>query len=154
MELKMTLGFAFWFCRNHLHLGMLLQLLSLSWIFCKRRQLNEMIINSPISFFFKLSFYYSCPNCPPFLSLASPHHSQSPLHCLCPWVIHTCSLTRPFPFFPPYPSPHSSPLWSLSVCSLFPCPRSILLICLFCWLGSTYRWDHMVSVLHRLAYFT
>ena len=31
---------------------------------------------------------------------------------------------------------------------------SILLACLFCCLGSTYRWDHMVFVFHQLAYFT
>ena len=31
---------------------------------------------------------------------------------------------------------------------------SILLACLFCWLGSPYRWDHMVFVFHRLAYIT
>ena len=30
----------------------------------------------------------------------------------------------------------------------------ISLACLFCWLGPTYRWDHMVLVFHRLAYFT
>ena len=36
------------------------------------------------------------------------------------------------PSFPCYPHP----LWSLSVCSSFPC--SILLTCLFCWLCSTY----------------
>ena len=30
----------------------------------------------------------------------------------------------------------------------------ILLACLSCWLGSTYRWDHMVFVFHHLAFFT
>ena len=49
-----------------------------------------------------------------------PHsHSQFPPCCPCPWVIHTYSLTSPFPFFPPLrPFPH---LWLLSVCSVFPC---------------------------------
>ena len=46
-------------------------------------------------------------------------HRPSPPHCPCPWVIQTCSLTTPFPFFPPFPSPLF--LWQLSVCSLFPC---------------------------------
>ena len=31
---------------------------------------------------------------------------------------------------------------------------SNLLAYLFCWLGSTYRWDHMVFVPYHLAYFT
>ena len=31
---------------------------------------------------------------------------------------------------------------------------SVLLSCLFCWLGSTYRWNHTVFVFHCLAYFT
>lgn len=48
MELTMRRpGLPFWFCRNRLHLGMLLKLLSLSLVFCKRRQLNWMIIVSP-----------------------------------------------------------------------------------------------------------
>ena len=63
---------------------------------------------------FLLLFYYSCPNFPPLPSSAqsiypTPNsHSQSPHHCPCPWVIHTCSLSSPFPFFPslsPAPSP-------------------------------------------------
>ena len=32
-------------------------------------------------------------------------HSPSPPCCPGPWVIHTCSLTTPFPFIPPFP-PH------------------------------------------------
>ena len=65
------------------------------------------------------------PILPPLPSSAQPtfhSHSQSPSRCPCPWVIHTCSLTNPFPFFPPlYSSPLPSPLWPLSVCSMFPC---------------------------------
>ena len=60
-----------------------------------------------IYFFFKIIFIvillellYS----PPF-GLLHPSHpplSQSiPTCCPCPWVIHTCSLTLSFPFFPP-----------------------------------------------------
>ena len=76
------------------------------------------------SFLFLLLFYYSCPNShPPNFGLLCPahtcSHSQSPPCCLCPWVLYTISLTRPFPFFPPLPPP--PPFWSLSVCSLFPC---------------------------------
>ena len=51
---------------------------------------------------FLLLFYYSCPSfplCPPPPSPPRPH-SPSPPRCPCPWVIHTCSLTSPFPFLP------------------------------------------------------
>ena len=41
-----------------------------------------------------LLFYYSCPNFPP---LCPP--PPSPPCCPCPWVIHPCSLTSPFPSF-------------------------------------------------------
>ena len=73
-------------------------------------------------------FYYSCLNFPPFILLCRAHpfsHSQSPPCCPCPWVIQTCSWTNPFPFFPPLSPP--PPLWSLSVCSLFPCLWSCFL---------------------------
>ena len=97
---------------------------------------------------FLLLFYYSCPNFSPFALLCpaySPSHSQSPHCCPCPWVIHTCSLTSSFLFFPPlcpfrFPSDH---------CQCVPCfyaSGSILLVRLFCWLDSTYKWDHMVFV--------
>ena len=80
---------------------------------------------------------------PPLLTptLYSPSHSQSP-HCLCPLVLYLCSFACPFPFFPLL---STSPLFS-GKCQLvlyFQVSGSILLICLFCWLGSTYRWDHM-----------
>ena len=49
---------------------------------------------------------------PTFFSSAQPtpcSHSESLHHCACPWVIHTCSLTSLFPFFPPLsPSPFPS----------------------------------------------
>ena len=63
------------------------------------------------------------PIFPPLLSSAQPtsySHSHSPQGCLSPWVIHICSLTNPFPFFPPFPL--LPPLWQLSVYSMFPCP--------------------------------
>ena len=71
---------------------------------------------------FLLLFYYSCLNFPPLPSptLHTPcSHSQFPHCCPCPWVIHTCSLASPFPFSPPLST--TPPLWSLSVCSMFPC---------------------------------
>ena len=58
----------------------------------------------------------------------------------------------PFPYFPPcYPLP--PPLWLLSVYSLFQC-LWLYFAYLFCWLGSTYRWDptskwrHQKTVAH------
>ena len=107
--------------------------------------------------FLKNIFCYSItvvPNFPPLPSSAQPtpqSHSQSPLCCPCPWVFHTCSLTNLFPFFPPLP------LSPLVIVDLFPCfhaSGSTLLVCLFCSLGSCYRWDHRVFVFCHLAYFT
>ena len=75
-----------------------------------------------IFIYFLIFYCYKITVVPVLPSSAQPtpgFHSQS-LHCCpCPWVICTCSLTSPFPFFPPYtPLP---PLWSLPVCSVFPC---------------------------------
>ena len=89
---------------------------------------------------------------PPFLP---PHPSSPPTFeptplWLCPWVLYTCSLmTLPLLSLV---NPLAPPLWSLSV-SYFHVSGSILLACLFCWLGSTYRWDHMVFTFYHLAYF-
>ena len=48
--------------------------------------------------------------CPP------PHsHSQSPPCCPCPWLLYTCFLTRPFPFF----------------LLLSPCPSLLVPVCTF-----------------------
>ena len=72
-----------------------------------------------------------------------PHlpHSILPLHCLCPWVLHTCSLTWPFPFFPLL-FPSLLPSGHCQFILYFHVSGSILFTCLFCWLGSTYQWDH------------
>ena len=55
-------------------------------------------------------------------------------------------------------SPHNCPLPLPSgYCQFglyFNVSGYILLACLFCWLGSTYRWNHMVFVFHHQAYFT
>ena len=104
------------------------------------------VVLLPWSLFFPLA---ALP-CPTYPLLA---HSQSPLCFPCWWVTYTCFLTRLFPFFPHLTS---SNLPS-GCCQSVPCfhaPGSILLICLFCLLGSSYRWDHMVFFFHQLAYLT
>ena len=97
------------------------------------------------------------------LSPYPPHYSPLPYpapaptfnpapHCLCSWVLYTCSLTQPFPFFPVLPPSHL-PSGQCMFVLYFHAATSILLTCSFCWLGSTYRWDHMVFVFHHLAHF-
>ena len=83
-----------------------------------------------------------------------PHfHSQFPHCCPCPQAIHTCSLSIPFPLFPPLtPSPLPSGHFQSVPC--FHACGSILFSSLFCSLDSSYRWDHMVFLCHWLAYFT
>ena len=74
--------------------------------------------------------------CPSHIQSSSPTPTH---HCPCLWILYTCPLT--LPLLSPV-SPLPPPLWSLSVCSLFLC----LWFCfahLFCWLGSTYRGDHI-----------
>ena len=65
------------------------------------------------------------------LSSPMPYLPQStPPSCPCSCVIYTCSLTRPFHFFPPFP-PH---LLSSGHCHPVPCFHAsgpILLVCLF-----------------------
>ena len=57
--------------------------------------------------------------------------------------------TTPSPLSPFSPSPlrssHCEPTLNFSVFGY------VLLPCSFCWLGSTYRWDHMVFVFYCLA---
>ena len=93
---------------------------------------------------------------PPLPSSAYPipwSHSQFPYCCPCPWVIHTCSLSSPFLFFPPvFPSPIPSGNFQSVPC--FHACGSILFISLFCSLDPSYRWDYMVFVFHQMAYFT
>ena len=74
-----------------------------------------------------LSSFFSCysirvvPIFPPLPSSTQPTPAPTvnPHTIVCPWVIHSCSLTAPFPVFPPF----SPPLWLLSICSMFPCFR-------------------------------
>ena len=67
-----------------------------------------------------LLFNYICPHFPPLLSsaLPTPSHTQSSPHTvLVPRYFINVPYLDPSPSFPSYPPT----LWSLSVCSLFPC---------------------------------
>ena len=79
-------------------------------------------------------------------------HSQSPHCCPCLWVIHTCSLSSPFLFFPLL-SP-SFPLWSLLVCSMFPCRWFYFAHQFILFISSLLQVRSYGICLHRLAYFT
>ena len=158
---------------NQTYLMLLLYLLKNIWMVCYinichdietsiQVRINQKQQIKPSYYFYFSLFYCSITVVSIFPSLLSPAlptlhlpHSILLPSCLYSWVLYTCSLTWPFPFFPPL---SSSPLPS------GPCQfdlyshvsGSILLTCLFCWLGSTYRWDHMVFevfVFHHLAYF-
>ena len=102
------------------------------WVFLKLCPLFFIII-----ILLQLSQFFSL--CPPAPSPPQAQsHSQSLHRCPCPWVIHTCFLTSPFPFFPPLfssclPSGH---------CPSVPCfcvSGSVLLVSLFCSLDSSYK---------------
>ena len=78
-----------------------------------------------------------------------PHSSPLPIaFCRVPLYM---SLDLTLLFFPPL----SSFLFPSGYCQFalyFHVSGSILLACLFCWLGCTYRWDHMVFFFHQLAF--
>ena len=79
---------------------------------------------------------FSCCSSLPAPPILLQH--QPPPHCPCPRVIYTCSLTRSFPFFPLLSASSLPP----GHCQPVPCflaSGSILLVCLFCSLGSSYR---------------
>ena len=106
-------------------------------------------------FHFKWEFFFYCsitvvPILPLWLSPTLPtHHShgQSPPHWPCPWVLSTCSLTRPFPFFPPLP-PFPQ---SLSVFSLFPYLQ-FYFVHLFCSQGALHSmWWFSFEVTRNLS---
>ena len=59
----------------------------------------------------------------------------------------------PSPSFPYYSSSPPLPCGHCQFVPYFFTSGSILLVCLFCSLGSSYRWDHTVFVFHFLAYF-
>ena len=93
-----------------------------------------------------LKIFYCCslivvPIFPPLPSSGHPitHFcSQFPHCCPCPWAIHTCCLTSPFPFF----APLSPSLLHSGHCQSVPCFHvcgSILFVSLFCSLDSSYK---------------
>ena len=98
----------------------------------------------------QLSPFLPPPLPPPHPSLPTTLN-PNPLW-LCPCVLYTCSLMT----LPPF-SPLSPPIYLRSVyCQFvlyFNVSGYVLLTYLFCWLSSTYRWDHMVFVFYCLAYF-
>ena len=100
----------------------------------EKKRINFIVILLLLSQFFQLFLPTTCS------------HSQSPHHCPCPWVIHTYSLSSPFPF-----SHHYSVLLPLAAVSLFPVSMPLVLFCL---LDSCYTWGCMVFVFHQLAYYT
>ena len=92
----------------------------------------------------------------------SPHYSSPPyppshIQSYSPSVFFhgsfICVPWWPFPFFPLL-SPSTLPSGHCHFVIYYHGSASILLPCLFCWLGTTYRWGHMVFFLHHLAYFT
>ena len=81
---------------------------------------------------------------------SSPAHTQEPKPLwYCPCVLYTYSW-KPSQLPPPPIYPLPPPFWLLLVLN-FTISGYILFDCLFCWLGSTYRWDHMVFVFHHLV---
>ena len=86
-------------------------------------------------------FNYSCPHFPHYSPLPYPSPpptlNVSPPCWLCPWALHTCSLTWPFPFFPPLshsPLPSATVSLVLSFCLwnywlLYKCKSFYTLFC-------------------------
>ena len=106
-----------------------------------------------------LFFFYCClGSCIHFHHTTAPHtmhHWLPPLN-LTPLALSICPLymflDSPSPILFYCPSSH----FSMVTVSLF-----VILICwlyfacsFVCWLGSTYRWDHMLCIFHCLAHFT
>ena len=91
--------------------------------------------------------YSSLPYPPPLLHLIFPPLPIVLVHESFTHVSWLFLLIPPLP-----PSPLSSGHCQFVL--YFHISGSILLACLFCWLGFTYRWDHMVFAFHCLAYFT
>ena len=106
--------------------------------------------------FLLLLFKYSClhfppPPLPPTPPISISYPQSYPLWlCLC--VLYTCSL-KTLPSFSPMID-LLPPLWSLSVCSLFPC-LWFYFACLFVlFIRFCLKLRSMVFVFHCLAYFT
>ena len=110
-------------------------------------------------FFYILHIYFSLfyfivelhfPHFPPLFShiLPTPPPTFNPPPTLLSLSMGLLSkfLDNCSPFFPVIALPSAYSQFVL----YFHVSGSMLLTCLFCWLGSTYRWDHMVFVLHLL----
>ena len=104
-------------------------------------------------------FFYCSSSCLHFhpTTCSLPHPSPPPTLEPTPFGFVPMSFIHvPWWSFPYYPLLSFSPLLS-GYCQFVPffnVSGRILLACLLCWLGSTYRWDRMVFVFHHLAYFT
>ena len=127
--------------------------------FQKHFYIETVILYNQIFF---LSFFLSVVQVQ--LSPFSPHHSPppqpSPPSTLKPTpfgFFHVSFVYVPWWTFPYFLPLSLSPTPLVTVSLLFISMSLVifsLLICLFSWLGSTYRWDHIVFVIHCLAYFT
>ena len=113
--------------------------------------------SSYTKFNFLFSYYFYCcpiklswfPRCTP---LSHPSPTAPTVNCH-PFVHALGSLYKflDLPHLLLFPVIPISPLlWWLSFCFHYHASGYILLVCLFCWLGSTY----MVLVFYHLAYFT
>ena len=117
---------------------------------------NDHILPFHLFSHFLLLFNYSCPHYPP-ITLLHPIYPHLTLSVLSHSVVFVRGSfihvpLSPFPFFPLL-SPSNLPSGHCQFVLYFHVSGSILLTCLFCWLGSTYRWDHIVFVFYHLAYF-
>ena len=103
---------------------------------------------SLFSFIFLL-FNYCCPQHPPFLTSNLPtltsHIQSSPLPLSLSMGPLYMLLDKPCPPFPLL-SPSTLPFRYCQFVLYFHVSGYILLAHLFCWLGSTYRWDRMVKI--------
>ena len=120
-----------------------------------QKALNHIILD-----FFPFFLFYCCsvtvvPITPLLLSSALPtptSHIQSYPH---PVVAVRGSfkrvLWRACPFIPRYPCP--LPSGHCEFVLYFHVSGSVLLACFFCWLGSTYRWDHTFIIGRNMNYF-
>ena len=89
---------------------------------------------------------------PPLAPTSHPWSYPPLALSMCPLYIF---LDDPSPFFFPVTSPYLSGYCQFVLYfNVSGVSGYILLAYLFCWLSSTYRWDHMVFVYHCLAYFT
>ena len=86
------------------------------------------------------------------ITLPCPTHSHLPHSVLPPplalvVLVHGSFIHVPWPFpFFTLLSPCPAPSGHCQFVLYFHVFGSTLLACLFCWLGSTYSWDHMVSI--------